>query len=195
MSLWIAGLIALALIVWAVIAYNRLIAQRNAISNAHGQIDVQLRRRYDLVPNLVEIARKYMQHERETLEAVTLARARAVSASDALRAKPSSALAAGALTDAKGALSMGLGRLLALSEAYPELKANETLRDLREELTSTENRVAFTRQAYNDEVLAFNNALQSFPDLMVAKVFGFEAAGVLRATDNAQQRETVRIAL
>ena len=195
MAAWIAGLIILAIIIWAIVAYNRLIAFRNSISNAHGQIDVQLRRRYDLVPNLVEIARKYMQHERETLEAVTLARARAVSASDALRAKPSSALAAGALTDAEGALSMGLGRLLALSEAYPELKANETLRDLREELTSTENRVAFTRQAYNDEVLAFNNALQSFPDLMVAKVFGFEAAGVLRATDNAQQRETVRIAL
>ena len=195
MAAWIAGLIILAIIIWAIVAYNRLIAFRNSISNAHGQIDVQLRRRYDLVPNLVEIARKYMQHERETLEAVTLARARAVSASDALRAKPSSALAVGALTDAEGALSMGLGRLLALSEAYPELKANETLRDLREELTSTENRVAFTRQAYNDEVLAFNNALQSFPDLMVAKVFGFEAAGVLRATDNAQQRETVRIAL
>ncbi len=195
MAAWIAGLIVLALIIWAIVAYNRLIAFRNSISNAHGQIDVQLRRRYDLVPNLVEVARKYMQHERETLEAVTLARARAVSASDALRAKPSSAPAAAALADAEGALSLGLGRLLALSEAYPELKANESLRDLREELTSTENRVAFTRQAYNDEVLAFNNALQSFPDLMVAKVFGFEAAGVLRSTDNAQQRETVRIAL
>ncbi len=195
MAAWIAGLIVLAVIIWAIVAYNRLIAFRNSISNAHGQIDVQLRRRYDLVPNLVEVARKYMQHERETLQAVTLARARAVSASDALRAKPSSAPAAAALADAEGALSLGLGRLLVLSEAYPELKANESLRDLREELTSTENRVAFTRQAYNDEVLAFNNALQSFPDLMVAKVFGFEAAGVLRSTDNAQQRETVRIAL
>lgn len=195
MSGWIALMVLVALAVWAVIAYNRLIALRNSISNAHGQIDVQLRRRYDLIPNLVETARKYMQHERETLEAVTLARARAISASDALRAKPSSAPAAGALADAEGALSLGLGRLLALSEAYPELKADESLRDLREELTSTENRVAFTRQAYNDEVLAFNNAALSFPDLMVAKLFGFEAAGVLRSTDNAQQRETVRIAL
>jgi LemA protein len=195
MAIWIAALIVLVLIVWAVMAYNRLIAQRNAIANAHGQIDVQLRRRYDLVPNLVETARKYMQHERETLEAVTLARARAVGANDALRAKPTSAAAANALTDAEGALSLGLGRLLALSEAYPELKADETLRDLREELTSTENRVAFTRQAYNDEVLAFNNSAQSFPELLVAKLFGFEAAGMLRSTDNAQQRDTVRISL
>ena len=195
MAMWITGLIAVVLVVWAVLAYNRLIALRNRIANAFGQIDVQLRRRYDLVPNLVETARKYMQHERETLEAVTLARARAVSASDALRAMPASAAAAGALADAEGALSMGLGRLLALSEAYPELKADETLRDLREELTTTENRVAFTRQAYNDEVLAFNNAVQSFPDLIVAKLFSFEAAGMLRSTDNAQQRETLRITL
>lgn len=195
MGMWIAALIAAAVIIWAVLAYNRLVALRNRIANAFGQIDVQLRRRYDLVPNLVETARKYMQHERETLEAVTLARARAVSASDALRQMPASAVAAGALAEAEGALSLGLGRLLALSEAYPELKADETLRDLREELTTTENRVAFTRQAYNDEVLAFNNAVQSFPDLIVAKLFSFEAAGMLRSTENAQQRETLRITL
>lgn len=195
MGMWIAALIAAGVIIWAVLAYNRLVALRNRIANAFGQIDVQLRRRYDLVPNLVETARKYMQHERETLEAVTLARARAVSASDALRQMPASAVAAGALAEAEGALSLGLGRLLALSEAYPELKADETLRDLREELTTTENRVAFTRQAYNDEVLAFNNAVQSFPDLIVAKLFSFEAAGMLRSTENAQQRETLRITL
>jgi LemA protein len=195
MGMWIAGLIAVGLIVWAVLAYNRLVALRNRIANAFGQIDVQLRRRYDLVPNLVETARKYMQHERETLEAVTLARARAVSASDALRQMPASAVAAGALAEAESTLSLGLGRLLALTEAYPELKADETLRDLREELTTTENRVAFTRQAYNDEVLAFNNAVQSFPDLIVAKLFSFESAGMLRSTENAQQRETLRITL
>jgi LemA protein len=195
MLTWILVLVLLALVVWAVVAYNRLVALRNRIANAHGQIDVQLRRRYDLIPNLVETAKKYLQHERESLEAVTLARAQAVSANDALRAKPASAQAAGALAQAEGALSLGLGRLLALSESYPELKADGTLRDLREELTSTENRVAFTRQAYNDEVLAFNDTAQSFPDLLVAKMFGFEPAGMLRATDNAQQRETVRIAL
>lgn len=191
--IFVLGLVVL--LVWAILIYNRLIGQRNRIANAHGQIDVQLRRRYDLIPNLVETARKYMQHERETLEAVTLARARAVSANDALRALPSSAAAAGALAKAEGELSLGLGRLLALSESYPELKADETLRDLSEELTSTENRVAFTRQAYNDEVLAFNDAVQSFPDLIIAKLFNFEAAGMLRSTDNAQQRETVRISL
>lgn len=192
---WIVGLVLVALIIWAVFAYNQLVALRNRIANAHGQIDVQLRRRYDLIPNLVETAKKYMQHERETLEAVTLARAQAVSANEALRAKPTSALAASALASAEGMLSMGLGRLLALTESYPELKADETLRDLREELTSTENRVAFTRQAFNDEVLAFNTAVQSFPDLLVAKLFSFEPAGMLRSTDNAQQRDTVRIAL
>jgi LemA protein len=192
---WIVCLIFVALIIWAVFAYNQLVALRNRIANAHGQIDVQLRRRYDLIPNLVETAKKYMQHERETLEAVTLARAQAVSANDALRAKPASAQAASALANAEGVLSMGLGRLLALSESYPELKADDTLRDLREELTSTENRVAFTRQAFNDEVLAFNMAAQSFPDLLVAKLFGFEPAGMLRSTENAQQRDTVRIAL
>ncbi len=195
MGLWIAGFIGVVIVLWAIYAYNRLIALRNRIANAHGQIDVQLRRRYDLIPNLVETARKYMQHERETLEAVTLARARAVSANDALRAQPSNAAAAGALAHAEGVLGLGLGRLLALTESYPELKADETLRDLREELTSTENRVAFTRQAYNDEVLAFNDSVQSFPDLIVAKLFSFEAAGMLRSTDNAQQRDTVRISL
>lgn len=192
---YIFGLGFLALVIWAILIYNRLIALRNRIANAHGQIDVQLRRRYDLIPNLVETARKYMQHERETLEAVTLARARAVSANDALRAQPASAAAAGALAQAEGMLGLGLGRLLALTESYPELKADETLRDLREELTSTENRVAFTRQAYNDEVLAFNDSVQSFPELIVAKLFSFEAAGMLRSTDNAQQRDTVRISM
>ncbi len=195
MALWIAISVLIFVVVWGVFAYNRLIASRNRIANAHGQIDVQLRRRYDLIPNLVETARKYMQHERETLEAVTLARARAISANDALRAQPASAAAAGALAHAEGVLGLGLGRLLALTESYPELKADETLRDLREELTSTENRVAFTRQAFNDEVLAYNDSVQSFPSLIVAKFFSFEGAGMLKSTENAEQRDTVRISL
>jgi len=195
MAVWLIFGALVVVLLWSVFSYNRLIAKRNAIANAHSQIDVQLRRRYDLVPNLVETARKYMQHERQTLEAVTLARAQAVSANDTLRAHPASAQAVSALSQAEAALSAVLGRLLALSEAYPELKANETLRDFREELTSTENRVTFTRQAYNDEVLAFNNAIQSFPDLVLARLFGFEQAAMLRSIENAEQRETLRITI
>ena len=157
------------LVFWAVGAYNRLVRLKNTIANAFGQIDVQLKRRYDLIPNLVEAARKYLQHERATLEAVTLARNQAKSASDAVRIKPADAAAVTALTMAEQALEGSLGRFFALAEAYPELKADETIRELSEELTSTENKVAFSRQAYNDAVLDYNNAQGQFPALLIAR--------------------------
>jgi LemA protein len=187
---------ALALLVfWAVGAYNRLVRLRNTIANAFGQIDVQLKRRYDLIPNLVEAAKKYLQHERATLEAVTLARNQAKSASDLVRNKPANAAAVVALATAEQALDGSLGRLLALAEAYPELKADETIRELSEELTSTENKVAFSRQAYNDAVLDYNNAQGQFPAMLIASAFNFAPSAMLRATQSDAERDTVRIQL
>ena len=183
------------LIFWAVGAYNRLVRLKNMIANAFGQIDVQLKRRYDLIPNLVEAARKYLSHERETLEAVITARNQAKSASDAAKARPSNALAVTTLAVAEQALSSRLGQLFALSEAYPELKADETIKGLSEELTSTENKVGFARQAFNDAVLDYNNAQGQFPAVLVAKLFSFAPSAMLQATENAEERRTVRIAM
>lgn len=183
------------LVFWMVGAYNRLVRLKNTISNAYGQIDVQLKRRYDLIPNLVEAARKYLQHESSTLEAVIAARNQARQASDAVRSRPAHAAAVGALLVAEQALDSSLGRLFAVAEAYPELKADQTIRELSEELTSTENKVAFSRQAYNDAVLDYNNAQGQFPAVMVAKAFSFEPSMMLRATQNDAERDTVRIAL
>ena len=187
--------VAALLVFWAVGAYNRLVRLKNTIANAFGQIDVQLKRRYDLIPNLVEAARKYLQHESSTLEAVTLARNQAKSASDAVRSKPANAAAVVALATAEQALDGSLGRLFALAEAYPDLKADETIRDLSEELTSTENKVAFSRQAYNDAVLDYNNAQGQFPALLIASAFSFAPSAMLRATQNDAERDTVRIQL
>ena len=183
------------LIFWAVGAYNRLVRLKNMIANAFGQIDVQLKRRYDLIPNLVEAARKYLSHERETLEAVITARNQAKSASDAAKARPSNALAVTTLAVAEQALSSSLGQLFALNEAYPELKADETIKGLSEELTSTENKVGFARQAFNDAVLDYNNAQGQFPAVLVAKLFSFAPSAMLQATENAEERRTVRIAM
>ncbi|MDO9406226.1 MAG: LemA family protein [Polaromonas sp.] len=189
--IWIA---VLALLVfWAVGAYNRLVRLKNVIANAFGQIDVQLKRRYDLIPNLVEAAKKYLQHERDTLEAVTAARNQARSASDAVRSRPANAAAVGALAVAEQVLDGSLGRLFALTEAYPELKADETVRELSEELTSTENKVGFSRQAYNDAVLDYNNAQGQFPAVLIARLFGFAPAAMLQSTQSAAEREAVRI--
>ncbi len=188
------ALVAL-LVFWAVGAYNRLVRLKNTIANAFGQIDVQLKRRYDLIPNLVEAARKYLAHESSTLEAVTLARNQAKSASDVVRSKPTNAGAVVALAAAEQALDGSLGRLFALAEAYPDLKADQTIRDLSEELTSTENKVAFSRQAYNDAVLDYNNAQGQFPALLISSVFGFAPSAMLRATQNDAERDTVRIQL
>ena len=183
------------LVFWAVGAYNRLVRLKNTIANAFGQIDVQLKRRYDLIPNLVEAAKKYLSHERETLEAVITARNQAKSASEAVRRRPANALAVTTLAVAEQALSSSLGQLFALNEAYPELKADQTIRDLSEELTSTENKVSFARQAFNDAVLDYNNAQGQFPAVLVASLFSFAPAAVLEATESADERKTVRIAM
>lgn len=183
------------LVFWAVGAYNRLVRLKNTIGNAFGQIDVQLKRRYDLIPNLVDAARKYLLHEQSTLEAVIAARNQARSASDAVRSRPANAAAVTSLALAEQALSGSLGHLFALAEAYPELKADQTIRDLSEELTSTENKVGFARQAYNDAVLDYNNAQGQFPALLIARLFGFSPSAMLRATASALERQAVRIQL
>ena len=181
------------LVFWAVGAYNRLVRLKNVIANSFGQIDVQLKRRYDLIPNLVEAAKKYLQHERETLEAVISARNQARAASDAVRSRPANAEAVNSLVAAEQVLGGTLGRLFAIAEAYPELKADQTIRELSEELTSTENKVAFSRQAYNDAVLDYNNAQGQFPALLIARLFSFMPSAMLRATENTAEREAVRI--
>ena len=181
------------LIFWAVGAYNRLVRLRNTIANAFGQIDVQLKRRYDLIPNLVEAAKKYLSHERETLEAVINARNQAKTASDAVRSRPVSALAVTTLAVAEQALTSSLGSLFALNEAYPELKADQTIRELSEELTSTENKVTFARQAFNDAVLDYNNAQGQFPGVLIAKIFSFSPSAMLQATESVEERKGVRV--
>ena len=192
---WISIAVLASLIFWSVGAYNRLVRLKNIIANAFGQIDVQLKRRYELIPNLVEAARKYLSHERETLEAVIAARNQAKSASDVARSRPSNALAVSTLAVAEQALSSSLGQLFALSEAYPELKADQTIRELSEELTSTENKVTFARQAFNDAVLDYNNAQGQFPAVLVARLFSFAPSAMLQATESAEERKTVRIAM
>ena len=181
------------LVFWAMGAYNRLVRLKNVIANAFGQIDVQLKRRYDLIPNLVEAAKKYLQHERDTLEAVTLARNRARAASDAVRSRPASAQAVTALAAAEQALDGSLGRLFAVAEAYPELKADQTIRELMEEMTRTENKVTFARQAFNDAVLDYNNAQGQFPAVVLARMFGFMPSAMLQATESPAERQGIRI--
>ncbi len=191
---WISLVILAVVVFWAVAAFNRLVQKRNRIANAFSQIDVQLKRRYDLVPNLVEVAKRYLAHEAATLEAVTRARGEATNAAAAVRSRPTDAAAVGTLALAEQALGGSLGRLMALAEAYPELKADATMASLSEELTSTENRIGFARQAYNDEVLAYNDAVGQFPDLLVARIGGFAPAAMLQSTQNAQEREAPRLA-
>jgi LemA protein len=191
---WVLLAAGLLVFFWAVGAYNRLVRLKNAIANAFGQIDVQLKRRYDLIPNLVEVARKYLAHEAQTLEAVIAARNQAQSAEQAVAANPLHAGALGALAGAEQALGGALGRLFAVAEAYPELKADQTLRDLSEELASTENRIGFARQAYNDHVLEFNDAAAQFPTLVVARLFGFVPQAMLESTQSEAERQPVRVA-
>ena len=183
------------LVFWVVGAYNRLVRLKNTIANAFAQIDVQLKRRYDLIPDLVEAAKKYLSHERETLEAVINARNQAKSASDAVRSRPANALAVTTLAVAEQALTYSLGSLFALNEDYPELKADETIRELSEELASTENKVTFACQSFNDAVLDYNNAQGQFPTVLVAKLFSFAPSAMLQATESAEERKTVRIAV
>jgi len=186
------GLIA-ALVIWAITIYNGLVALRNRFKNAFSQIDVQLKRRYDLIPNLVETAKGYMKHERETLEAVIKARNQAVTAATAAGANPGNPAAMQGLSQAEGALTGMLGRLFALSEAYPDLKANQNMLSIQEELSSTENKVAFARQAFNDSVMEYNTKRESFPDTIFAGMFGFGAAELLQATESAEERKAPQV--
>jgi LemA protein len=179
---------------WAVGIYNGLIAARNAFKNAFAQIDVQLQRRFDLIPNLVETAKGYLKHERETLEAVIAARGAAVSGLAAAKASPGDPAAMAELAQTQGLLNGALGRLLAVAEAYPDLKANENMMQLTEELTSTENKVAFARQAYNDSVMGYNNKREVFPSSIVAGMFNFAPAALLDIpADKAEVREAPKV--
>jgi LemA protein len=183
-------LILLAIVVivafWGVGIYNGLVTARNAFKNAFAQIDVQLQRRFDLIPNLVEVARKYMSHERETLEAVIAARAAAQSGLSAAKANPGDPETMATLAAAQGQLNAGLGRLLAVAEAYPDLKANQNMMQLTEELTSTENKVAFARQAFNDAVMGYNNKRERFPNSIFAGMFNFAPATLLEIPADKQ---------
>jgi LemA protein len=190
---FIVLLVIVALIgLWVMRTYNRLVSLRNRFKNAFAQIDVQLRRRYDLIPNLVETARAYMQHERETLEAVIRARNAAVSAEQKAAANPADAGAIRDLSGAEQALTGALTRFFALAEAYPDLKANQNMMQLSEELTSTENRIAFARQAYNDAVTQYNTAREVFPASIIANAFDFQEAPLL-VIEDAEQREAPRV--
>jgi LemA protein len=176
MSLIVILIIIALVVLFMVSTYNGLVTARNGFKNAFAQIDVQLTRRYDLIPNLVEIAKGYMKHERETLEAVILARNGAVSGLKAAAVDPANAAAVQQLAGAETQLGSALGRLFALAESYPDLKANQNMMQLSEELTSTENKVAFARQAYNDAVMNYNNHREVFPASMVANLYGFAPA-------------------
>ena len=177
---------------WGVGIYNGLVTARNGFKNAFAQIDVQLTRRYDLIPNLVEVAKGYMKHESETLEAVIRARGAAISGLGAAKANPGDAAAMQQLGAAEGQLTGALGRLMMVSESYPDLKANQTMMQLSEELTSTENKVAFARQAYNDSVMSYNNRREVFPSSMIAGTFNFQPGALLEITEPAK-REAVKV--
>ena len=190
---WIVLAIIVVLAVWAMSIYNGLVTLRNRFKNAFSQIDVQLKRRYDLIPNLVETAKGYIKHERETLEAVIRARNVALAAAQAAGANPGNPQAMQGLGQAEGALTGVLGRLLAVAESYPELKANQNMLALQEELSSTENKVAFARQAYNDSVMDYNTKRESFPDTIFAGMFGFGPAELLQATESAEERKAPKV--
>lgn len=187
----VLGVLALGVMI-VVGMYNGLVVARNLFRNAFAQIDVQLKRRHDLIPNLVETAKGYMAHERETLEAVISARNQAESLRGAAAMNPSDAAAVGKLAQAEGQLGGVIGRLFAVAEAYPDLKANANMMQLTEELTSTENKVSFARQAYNDAVTAYNNKRETFPTNFIAGFFSFGAASLFEIT-NEQEREAVKV--
>jgi len=174
-GIWIAGL------------YNRLVALRNRFKNAFAQIDVQLKRRYDLIPNLVEIAKGYLQHERETLEAVIKARNIAAAAAQSAAANPADANAVKGLMAAEAGLAGALSRLMVVSEQYPDLKANQNMMQLSEELTSTENKISFARQAYNDSVMAYNTTRETFPTVLFSGLLGFLSAELFQVEDPAER--------
>lgn len=182
-------LLALVLILglWAAGIYNSLVALRNRFKNAFAQIDVQLKRRYDLIPNLVETAKGYLKHERETLEAVIKARNIAAAAAQTAAANPADASAVRGLAAAETGLTGALSRLMVVSEQYPDLKANQNMMQLTEELTSTENKIAFARQAYNDSVMAYNTSRETFPNVIFAGMFGFLPAELFKIDDPTER--------
>ena len=193
-ALLVVVVIGALLAMYGVGIYNRLVMLRNRLENAFAQIEVQLKRRYDLIPNLVETVKGYMAHEKGTLEAVIQARNSAVSGLNAAAAKPGDPAAMQQLAGAETALNGTLGRLFALSEAYPDLKANQNMAQLTEELTSTENKVAFARQAYNDTVMAYNTYRQSFPPVIFANMFGHaQDAEMLEFADSKQIAEAPKV--
>ena len=186
LSLLILLAIVIVFALWAVGIFNGLVTARNAFKNAFAQIDVQLQRRFDLIPNLVETAKGYLTHERETLEAVIAARGAAVSGLAAAKASPGDPAAMAELAASQGALNGALGRLMVVAEAYPDLKANQNMMQLTEELTSTENKVAFARQAFNDAVMGYNNKREVFPSSVVAGAFNFTPAALLEIPEDRQ---------
>lgn len=186
------GVLALLGIGFPVLIYNTLVKLKNRFKNAYSQIDVQLKRRYDIIPNLVETAKAYLKHERETLERVIQARNQASAANQRAAADPADPEAIKRLAGAEGLLGGALGRLFAVMEGYPDLKANDTMNRLMEELTSTENRVAFARQAYNDTAMEYNIAREKFPNLLLAAPMGFKPAELFEIA-RAEEREAVRV--
>ena len=188
----ILGLPLLIIAVFLIATYNRLISLRNRFKNGFAQIDVQLKRRYDLIPNLVETAKGYLKHERETLERVVTARNAAYTASQRAAANPGDASAMKDLNAAESSLGGVLGRLFAVAEAYPDLKANQNMLSLQEELTSTENKVAFARQAFNDAVMLYNTARETFPTTLVAGMFQFQGAELF-TLDRPEEREAPKV--
>src|SRR6185369_11276519 len=192
MGLWIFLGVLVALAVWAVAIYNGLVALRNRFKNGFAQIDVQLKRRYDLIPNLVETAKGYIKHERETLEAVTKARNIAYAASQTAAANPGDAGAVKNLVSAESGLAGTLSRLMMVSEQYPDLKANQNMMQLTEELTSTENKISFARQAYNDSVMTYNTDREVFPANLIAGMFNFMPAELF-VIDKAEEKVAPKV--
>jgi LemA protein len=180
------------IVLFVVGGYNKLVALRNRFKNAYAQIDVQLKRRYDLIPNLVETAKGYIKHERETLEAVTKARNIAYAAAQTAAANPGDASAMKGIVSAESGLTGALSRLMMVSEQYPDLKANQNMMQLTEELTSTENKVAFARQAYNDSVMVYNTHRETFPSNLIAGAFNFTAAELF-VIDQPEQRDAPKV--
>jgi len=190
---WVALGVLVVIGLYAIVVYNSLVVLRNAVANQFAEIDVQLKRRYDLIPNLVEVAGRYLKHEQDTLTAVISARNQCTQAAAKARANPGAEGPMAALGAAEGLLGGALGRLMAVVEAYPELKADATMRDLSLELSGTENRIAVSRQGYNDRIETFNNRAGQFPALVFARLFGFVNLAMLEATESAEERKAPKV--